>query len=120
MCWNPNIEEILANIFIAFSLSPPFAFFRILDANIAILELGPYIASQYTFKRNDGQRFRAENIFEASYKSLVDKLSVNLFIFPTICDNLSKLSDISSVGIKPLAHFVPMFLFRFLNLRDEM
>ena len=41
MCWNPIIEEILANIFWALALKPSSAFRMMLDANFATLDSFP-------------------------------------------------------------------------------
>ena len=118
-CLKPNTEEILANIFIAFSLMIFLAFFTIFDANITILVLGPYIAFQYNFSWNVGQEFKAINSSPCRFISIFDKL---LFIWselliPEICDNFSKSFKIFSWGIKLFSHSRLVFFKRYSSLR---
>ena len=86
MCSNPNTEDIFANIFMALTSKSSLAFFRIFDANIEILDLGPYIAFQYNFSKEKGQEFKAKNKLAATFISLLEKSNIisSELLFPII------------------------------------
>ena len=70
----------------------------IFDANITILDFGPYIAFQYNFSWNDGQEFRNMNISTLTFKSVFEKFQH--VIDENMEKNASSFKDRIAVSMK--------------------